>query len=50
MTLKIADNDELLGWILSFDGEVKVLGPDTLRQKCWTKQKSSGFEFLIARD
>jgi len=33
MTLKVADNEELVGWILSFGGEVKVIRPETLRQK-----------------
>ena len=35
MTLKVADNDELVGWILSFGGEVRVLQPEALRQKVW---------------
>lgn len=33
MTLKVADNEELVGWILSFGGEVKVVGPEALRAK-----------------
>ena len=33
MTLKVADNDELVGWILSFGGEVKVGKPEALRVK-----------------
>jgi predicted DNA-binding transcriptional regulator YafY len=33
MTLKVADNDELVGWILSFGGEVRVVGPEALRTK-----------------
>jgi predicted DNA-binding transcriptional regulator YafY len=33
MTLKVADNDELVGWILSFSSQVKVGRPETLRQK-----------------
>jgi len=33
MTLKVADNEELVGWILSFGGEVKVVRPEPLRQK-----------------
>jgi predicted DNA-binding transcriptional regulator YafY len=30
MTLKVADNDELVGWILSFGGEVRVMSPEAL--------------------
>ncbi|HLN88013.1 MAG TPA: WYL domain-containing protein [Candidatus Limnocylindrales bacterium] len=33
MVLKVADNDELVGWILSFGSQVKVVGPDELRRK-----------------
>jgi predicted DNA-binding transcriptional regulator YafY len=33
MTLKVADNDELVGWILSFGGQVKVLRPEALRER-----------------
>jgi len=33
MTLKVADTDELVGWILSFGSQVKVARPDALRQK-----------------
>jgi predicted DNA-binding transcriptional regulator YafY len=33
MTLKVADTDELVGWILSFRSQVKVVGPDSLREK-----------------
>ncbi|HZD41767.1 MAG TPA: WYL domain-containing protein [Terriglobales bacterium] len=33
MTLKVADNEELVRWILSFGGEVKVVRPDALRAK-----------------
>ncbi len=33
MILKVADNDELVGWILSFGGEVTVVGPEAVRQK-----------------
>jgi hypothetical protein len=28
-----ADNEELVGWILSFGGEVKVVRPETLARK-----------------
>jgi len=33
MTLKVVDNEELVGWILSFGGEVRVTQPETLGQK-----------------
>jgi len=33
MTLKVADNEELVGWILSFGGEVRVLHPEALDAK-----------------
>lgn len=33
MTLKLADTNELVGWILSFGGQVRVLQPEVLRQK-----------------
>jgi predicted DNA-binding transcriptional regulator YafY len=33
MTIKVADNDELVGWVLSFGGEVKVVRPEALRRK-----------------
>jgi predicted DNA-binding transcriptional regulator YafY len=39
MILKVADNDELVGWILSFCGEVKVVRPDILRQKVLDRAK-----------
>jgi predicted DNA-binding transcriptional regulator YafY len=32
MTLKVADNEELVGWILSFGSQVRVVGPKALRQ------------------
>jgi len=35
MTLKVADNDELVGWILSFGGEVRATKPENLRQKVY---------------
>ena len=31
--MKVADNDELMGWILSFGGEVKVVRPESLQMK-----------------
>ena len=33
MNLKVADTDELLGWILSFGSQVQVVRPDALREK-----------------
>jgi predicted DNA-binding transcriptional regulator YafY len=33
MALKVADNDELTGWILSFGGEVRVVRPQALDGK-----------------
>ena len=33
MTLKVADNDELVGWILSFGSQVRVVRPESLRLK-----------------
>jgi predicted DNA-binding transcriptional regulator YafY len=33
MILKVADNDELVGWVLSFGSQVKVGRPEALRQK-----------------
>jgi predicted DNA-binding transcriptional regulator YafY len=33
MMLKVADNDELVGWILSFGSQVKVVHPEMLRMK-----------------
>jgi predicted DNA-binding transcriptional regulator YafY len=33
MTLKVADNEELVGWILSFGGEVRAVRPEALREK-----------------
>jgi predicted DNA-binding transcriptional regulator YafY len=33
MTLKVADTTELLGWILSFGSQVRVVRTDALRQK-----------------
>jgi predicted DNA-binding transcriptional regulator YafY len=33
MILKVADNDELIGWILSFGSQVRVNKPDVLRQR-----------------
>ncbi len=33
MTLKVADTPELVGWILSFGAGVRVVRPDSIRQK-----------------
>jgi predicted DNA-binding transcriptional regulator YafY len=33
MILKVSDNEELVGWILSFGGEAKVVRPEMLRAK-----------------
>jgi predicted DNA-binding transcriptional regulator YafY len=33
MSLKVADNDELVGWILSFGSQVRVNEPEALRQR-----------------
>ncbi len=40
MTLKVADNDELVGWILSFGSQVKVISPETLRVKVRDEARS----------
>jgi len=39
MALKVADNDELVGWILSFGGQVKVASPDDLRSRILDEAK-----------
>jgi predicted DNA-binding transcriptional regulator YafY len=33
MTLKVADTDELVGWILSFGSQVRIISPESLRIK-----------------
>jgi len=33
MTIKVAGNEELVGWILNFGGEVRVVQPGALREK-----------------
>jgi predicted DNA-binding transcriptional regulator YafY len=33
MTLRVADTEELTGWVLSFGSQVRVIRPDALRQK-----------------
>jgi predicted DNA-binding transcriptional regulator YafY len=41
MTLKVADTDELAGWILSFGSQVKVISPETLRLKVRDEAKAT---------
>jgi predicted DNA-binding transcriptional regulator YafY len=33
MTLKVADTDELMGWILSFGSQARVVRPESLGAK-----------------
>ena len=33
ITLKVADNEELMGWILSFGSQVRVVRPESLRER-----------------
>jgi predicted DNA-binding transcriptional regulator YafY len=33
MSLKVADTDELVGWILSFGSQVRVIRPESLSVK-----------------
>jgi predicted DNA-binding transcriptional regulator YafY len=33
LALKVADNEELVGWILSFGGQVRILSPESLANK-----------------
>ena len=40
LTLKVADNDELIGWILSFGSQVKVVRPESLMQKIKEEAKN----------
>ena len=39
MTLKVADNNELVGWILSFGSQAKVVSPESLRNKVSNEAK-----------
>jgi predicted DNA-binding transcriptional regulator YafY len=39
MTLKVADNDELVGWILSFGSQVRVVRSEALRAKVKAEAK-----------
>jgi len=40
MALKVADNDELVGWILSFGSQVRILSPESLLSKVTEEAKS----------
>lgn len=40
MALKVADNDELVGWILSFGGDARVIAPESLREKVRQQAKA----------
>jgi predicted DNA-binding transcriptional regulator YafY len=40
MMLKVADNDELVGWVLSFGSHFKVLSPESLRAKVKEEAKN----------
>ena len=33
MMLKVADNDELVGWILSFGSQLGIARPEALKQR-----------------
>jgi len=39
MTLKVANNEELIGWILSFGGQVRVVRPEGLRERVKVEAK-----------
>ena len=43
MTLKVADTDELVGWILSFGSQVQVVSPKFWAIRCARKQENSGY-------
>jgi len=40
MTLKVADNEELVGWILGFGGDARVIEPESLHQKVREQAKA----------
>jgi predicted DNA-binding transcriptional regulator YafY len=40
MTLKVAENEELVGWILSFGGQIRVARPEALRQRVREEAKN----------
>ena len=40
MTLKVSDNDELVGWILSLGSQVRVVVRDSLRGNVITEVKA----------
>lgn len=39
MMLKVADNEELVGWVLSFGGQVRVVRPEALRERVTDEAK-----------
>jgi predicted DNA-binding transcriptional regulator YafY len=39
LTLKVADTDELLGWVLSFGSQVRVVRPEGLRERVKNEAK-----------
>jgi predicted DNA-binding transcriptional regulator YafY len=39
MSLKVADNKELVGWILSFDSQVRVIDPGALKENVKVEAK-----------
>jgi predicted DNA-binding transcriptional regulator YafY len=43
MALKVADTEELLGWILSFGSQVKVVGPASLQTKVREEAKKIAY-------
>jgi predicted DNA-binding transcriptional regulator YafY len=40
LTLKVADTDELQGWVLSFGSQVRVVKPESLMQKIKEEAKN----------
>jgi len=49
MTLQVADTRELLGWILSFGSGVRVLKPDSLRQKVQEEARKIACGYMTTR-
>jgi len=45
MTLKVADNDELVGWILSFGSQVRVVRPEDL----WAKVRNEARNIISSK-
>jgi predicted DNA-binding transcriptional regulator YafY len=39
MALRVAENEELVGWILSFGSQVRVVGPEALRENVKAEAK-----------